>query len=139
MGYTLEFWATPPGAVFAELTRPTLDPAGWISGRTVPPRRRWSSIDHSSSGDNDFRGRFLPGPAARLLGLDLVIGLLNRDIAGLGWSDSPSFGWASPVELGPAVAGFPADLQTLTDDEDDVLALQTMPALPAAPSGSAGI
>lgn len=64
----------------------------------------YGALDHTSAGGEEFRRRFLPGPAADVLGRDFVARLVNRPIAGLTWADYPLFGWASAAELREAAA-----------------------------------
>ncbi|MBX9245527.1 hypothetical protein ICW40_12010 [Actinotalea ferrariae] len=64
----------------------------------------YGAVAHTSSGGEDFRARLLPGPAAVVLGGELVQHLVTRDVAGLRASTYPMVGWASNAELRGAAA-----------------------------------
>ncbi|MBW3650940.1 MAG: hypothetical protein KY458_10270 [Actinobacteria bacterium] len=63
----------------------------------------YGSLDHTSSGGEEFRRRFLPGPAAARFGKDTIAKLVNRPIATLSWGDYPVLGWLSAAEAAQAV------------------------------------
>ena len=63
----------------------------------------YGALDHTSGGGDEFRRRFLPGPAADRFGKDAIAKLVNRPIAGLSWGDYPVLGWLSADELAQAV------------------------------------
>lgn len=60
----------------------------------------YGALDHTSGGGEEFRRRFLPGPAAARYGHEAVPKLVNRPIAGLSWGDYPLLGWLGTDELG---------------------------------------
>lgn len=74
----------------------------------------YGALDHTSSGGEEFRRRFLPGPVSDRVGADTVRHLLHREIAGLSWGGYPYVGWVSAAEArataAPATAApAPAD------------------------------
>ncbi len=139
MGYTVELWATPPGAVLAGLTTPQQTPpavdmpdeveAEWASlaahvadvvrsgggplmaehAHVVAANIRaagfhYGSLDHTSSGGEEFRDQLLLGSAAARYGRDVVAQLLIRDLAGLSWEELPLLGHLTAGEVAEAAA-----------------------------------
>lgn len=64
----------------------------------------YGALDHTSNGGEEFRRRFLPGPAAARFGRQAVARLLNRPIASLSWGDYPTLGWLGADEAAQAAA-----------------------------------
>lgn len=64
----------------------------------------YGALDHTSNGGEEFRRRFLPGPAAARFGRQAVANLLNRPIASLTWGDYPTLGWLGAGEAAQAAA-----------------------------------
>lgn len=58
----------------------------------------YGALDHTSGGGDEFRRRFLPGPASDRVGPEVVANLLHRPIAGVTWADYPFLGWVSATE-----------------------------------------
>ncbi len=75
----------------------------------------YGAVAHTSSGGDEFRTQFLPGPVATRIGRDAVADLVNRPLAGLTWADYPVIGHLHPAELTTALEH--ADNNN-NDDED---------------------
>lgn len=160
MGYTVELWATPPGAVLAALASPGAAPAaGSVPDRiadTWPDLARavegavrdggarlfaehaqvvaaaireaghhYGSLEHTSSGGDEFRRRFLSGPAAARYGRDSVTNLLTRGVGGLHAEEYPRFGHLTAAEVA-AIAGRLADPPDLSEHPEDATALSVL-------------
>ncbi|MGH9153887.1 MAG: hypothetical protein ACRD03_16180 [Acidimicrobiales bacterium] len=80
----------------------------------------YGALDHTSGGGEEFRRRFLPGPAAARYGHEAVARLVNRPIAGLSWGDYPVLGWLGNDELARAVASAAAPAGDLDEASEDV-------------------
>lgn len=65
-----------------------------------------ASLDHTSSGGDEFRG-LLYGAGARRMGPAFVDHLLARPLGGLSWAEYPSIGWVSASEVREASARLP--------------------------------
>jgi hypothetical protein len=76
----------------------------------------YGALAHTSSGGDDFRSRFLPGPVAVRFGRQHVIDLINRSVDGLTWAEYPVVGYLTAAELADALAI--ADQAGPLDDTD---------------------
>jgi hypothetical protein len=86
----------------------------------------YGALAHSSSGGDEFRRRFLPGPAARRFGFDAMAHLVNRPLAGLSWSAFPVIGWLDRAELREAAAASRSEPWVDPDDDEDAEPLSTL-------------
>ena len=64
----------------------------------------YGSVDHTSSGGDEFRHRFLAGPAADRYGRDAVAHLFARDVGGLVCEEYPRLGHLTADEVAATVA-----------------------------------
>lgn len=97
--------------------------AHYVAGVVRAVGHHYGSLDHTSSGGEEFRTRFLPGPASARYGRERVAHLVSRDLAGLTWVEYPELGHlrapevaaaAEQVAAGPPVGGdHPEDLGKL--------------------------
>jgi hypothetical protein len=86
----------------------------------------YGALDHTSGGGEEFRRRFLPGPAAARYGHEAVAKLVNRPIAGLSWGDYPVLGWLGADELTRAVESAAALAGDLDEASADVAPLDVL-------------
>ena len=99
--------------------------ANYVAGVVRAVGHYYGSLDHTSSGGDEFRRRFLSGPAAARYGRDSVAHLITRDLGGLVWEEYPRLGHltadevmaaADSVEAGPPdSADHPEDLGPLLE------------------------
>jgi hypothetical protein len=80
----------------------------------------YGSLAHTSSGGDEFRSEYLPGPVAARFGRNTIVRLINRELAGITWADYPLIGYLTPNELADAIThadtnsdDIDADLNTL--------------------------
>jgi hypothetical protein len=78
----------------------------------------YGALSHTSSGGDEFRRRFLPGPATQRFGFDAMAKLVNRPLAALSWSAYPVIGWLNHNELVAAAATANAQPWPEQDDGD---------------------
>lgn len=99
------------GAVASGGGRLVAEYAHFVAAVVRSAGHHYGSLEHTSSGGEEFRRRFLPGPAATRYGHDAVAHLVSRDLAGLTWEEYPRLGHltaAEVAEVAAAITGPPA-------------------------------
>ncbi len=87
---------------------------------------RYGSLDHTSSGGEDFRRRFLAGPAAARYGRDAVARLFARDLGGLLWEEYPRLGHLTVPEVAAVAEMVRREPPQSPGHPDDVGQLQVL-------------
>lgn len=82
----------------------------------------YGSLDHTSSGGEEFRRRFLSGPAADRYGRDAVALLRDRALGGLTWEEYPRLGHLEAGEVAAAAQRIasPSDTPTSPGHPEDI-------------------
>ena len=78
--------------------------AEYVAGVIHAVGFHYGSLDHTSSGGEEFRRRFLAGPAAARYGREAVADLFARDLGGLLWEEYPRLGHVTAPEVGAVAA-----------------------------------
>lgn len=108
MSYSLGFWSASVETLVAAVAPARVGASpGSVAGDAVRALdaigKRVGSVTHSSGGGNWFRGDFMDGVAAPLIGAEPVSFLLDRELAGMRWDGYPSMGWLTRAELAEVI------------------------------------
>lgn len=86
----------------------------------------YGSLDHTSSGGDEFRRRFLSGPAATRYGRETVAHLMVRDLGGLTWEEYPRLGHLTTDEVMTAAHRIPTGPPDGGDHPEDITPLMVL-------------